>query len=99
MNKTLQHFLCADCGRATTIATDDPGFGLCDCCERRLNSQDSLIVTDGDRVLCENCYLEQQDEQDPATYFYAYVKHGVCDSCGLEIKKENVKGNLPVKHI
>ncbi|MGD9950440.1 MAG: hypothetical protein AB7U29_18465 [Desulfobulbus sp.] len=51
----------------------------------------SLVVTDGDRVLCENCYQEQQNEQDPATYFYAHVKHGVCDCCGLEIKKENVK--------
>ncbi len=39
MNKALHHFLCADCGRKTTIANDDPGFGLCGRCERRLNSQ------------------------------------------------------------
>ncbi len=38
MNKALHHFLCADCGRETTIATDDPGFGLCGRCESRLNS-------------------------------------------------------------
>ena len=32
-------YICADCGRATTIATDDPGFGLCGECESRLNLQ------------------------------------------------------------
>ncbi len=31
--------LCANCGQVTTIANDDPGFGLCGTCEARLNSQ------------------------------------------------------------
>jgi len=30
-------YICADCGRETTIATDDPGLGLCGRCECRLN--------------------------------------------------------------
>ncbi len=49
----------------------------------------SLIVTDGDRVLCEACYGAGFCEQDQATHFYAEIYHGVCDSCGLEIKKAN----------
>ena len=49
----------------------------------------SLIVTDGDRVLCEDCHRECFCEQDPVTHFYATTDHGVCDSCGLEIKKAN----------
>jgi hypothetical protein len=49
----------------------------------------SLIVTDGDRALCEDCYREGFCEEDPATHFYAEIDHGVCESCGLEIKKAN----------
>jgi len=46
----------------------------------------SLIVTDGDRVLCGDCHREGFDEQDPMTHFYSTINHGVCDSCGLEVK-------------
>jgi len=38
-NATSIKILCADCGRETTIAIDDPEFGVCVRCEGRLNSQ------------------------------------------------------------
>ena len=44
-----------------------------------------LIVTDGDKVLCENCHRDEFVEWDPRTHFYSCIKHGVCDSCGLII--------------
>ena len=50
-----------------------------------------LIVTDGDRVLCADCFREGFSEQDPATHFYVAIEHGVCDSCELEIKKANAE--------
>jgi len=60
--------------------------------ERIDNSSPALIVTEGDRILCEDCHREGFCEVDPVTHFYAEIGHGVCDSCGLEIKKANAAG-------
>jgi hypothetical protein len=46
-----------------------------------------LFVTDGDRVLCQDCYREEFHEQDPVTHLYATVGHGICDACGLVVQK------------
>lgn len=51
----------------------------------------SLIVTDGDMVLCEECYREGICEQDPWTHFYAKINHGECESCGVFVSKANDK--------
>jgi len=48
---------------------------------------DELVVTDGDRVLCENCHLEAFCEQDPCTHYYTTTDYGVCDSCGVVSKR------------
>ena len=32
-------YLCADCGRKTTLSTDDPIFGLCPACEQKFHHQ------------------------------------------------------------
>lgn len=45
----------------------------------------SLIVTNGYRVLCADCYREGFCEHDPATHLHAVIYHGVCDSCGLDV--------------
>jgi hypothetical protein len=54
-----------------------------------------LIVTDGDRILCEDCYDEQLDEQDPATHAYANILYGVCSCCGLTHNTPTPKEMLP----
>ncbi len=48
-------------------------------------NKDILIITDGDRILCEECYPEGYDELDPATQEYAETDHGTCDCCGRDI--------------
>jgi len=48
-----------------------------------------LIVTDGDRVLCEECYNELFLEEDPGTHLYTTLDHGVCDSCGFGIDSDS----------
>jgi hypothetical protein len=45
----------------------------------------SLIVTNGDQVLCDHCYGEQLCEQDPATHFYDRISYGECSSCGMVV--------------
>jgi hypothetical protein len=42
------------------------------------------IVTDGDRILCDECYQELFCAHDPSTHCHSTIQHGVCDLCGLE---------------
>jgi len=57
-------------------------------------SLDPLVVTNGDRVLCRDCYEEEHSELDPTTHFFSTIHHGICNSCGLEVKKANVESEV-----
>jgi hypothetical protein len=42
-----------------------------------------IVVTEGDRKLCIECWEEAFDEQDPATYIHSGgYSGGVCEDCG-----------------
>lgn len=47
-----------------------------------------LIVTKADVILCEYCYAESKDEQDPTTHYFSTIKYGECSCCHYKIKKE-----------
>lgn len=51
-----------------------------------IKNERGFIVTDGDRVLCRECYEEGLDEQDQATHSISCIERGVCDCCGIEVK-------------
>lgn len=51
-----------------------------------VKEKNTLLVTNGDNVLCEECHRDRFCEEDPTTHFYKEVEHGICESCGFKVK-------------
>lgn len=44
-----------------------------------------LIVTNGDRTLCPNCFDCQFNDQDEATELFFCTTVGTCEDCGATV--------------
>ena len=51
-------------------------------------TEKTLVVTNGDRVLCVMCFDENFDPQDDFTSFYKMIYTGICEDCGFSPEKE-----------
>jgi hypothetical protein len=47
----------------------------------------SFVITQGDKVLCRDCFKREFYEPDPTTHNCLELKYGVCSYCGLEIEQ------------
>jgi hypothetical protein len=54
----------------------------------------SFVITQGDKVLCRDCFKREFYEPDPTTHSYSTLKYGVCSYCDLEIEQPKAMADL-----
>ena len=50
-----------------------------------------LIVTEGDRVLCKDCFRDDFREDCMSTWLHSSIDRGVCNSCGVVLSGKNTE--------
>ena len=55
--------------------------------EPEVEVTDSFVITQGDKVLCRDCFKREFYEPHPTTHSCSELKYGVCSYCGFEIEQ------------